>query len=136
MYACLMLFFISNAIEGQMISTGAFEILYNGKSLKLKCIIPFEGLQKHDPFSVKGILSKVPCGEDFWCIGPLKVQRSFAVHWLRIRYPYNDLLENVPINEMNFKHQASLFISSPMSEVPIPLIIFYFFFFIHGLKIP
>lgn len=29
MYACLMLFFISNAIEGQMISTGAFEILYN-----------------------------------------------------------------------------------------------------------
>lgn len=29
MYACLMLFFISNAIEGQMISTGAFEISYN-----------------------------------------------------------------------------------------------------------
>ncbi|GFS10551.1 selenoprotein T [Elysia marginata] len=29
LYACLMLFFISNAIEGQLISTGAFEILYN-----------------------------------------------------------------------------------------------------------
>eukprot|EP00745_Piridium_sociabile_P029186 TRINITY_DN47540_c0_g1_i1.p2 TRINITY_DN47540_c0_g1~~TRINITY_DN47540_c0_g1_i1.p2 ORF type:complete len:119 (-),score=20.09 TRINITY_DN47540_c0_g1_i1:187-492(-) len=29
LYACLMLFFISNAIEGQMISTGAFEISYN-----------------------------------------------------------------------------------------------------------
>ncbi|CAL1547186.1 unnamed protein product, partial [Lymnaea stagnalis] len=29
MYACLMLFFISNAIEGQLISTGAFEILFN-----------------------------------------------------------------------------------------------------------
>lgn len=29
LYACLMLFFISNAIEGQLISTGAFEILFN-----------------------------------------------------------------------------------------------------------
>lgn len=29
LYAGLMLFFISNAIEGQLISTGAFEILYN-----------------------------------------------------------------------------------------------------------
>lgn len=29
MYACLMVFFISNAIEGQMISTGAFEISFN-----------------------------------------------------------------------------------------------------------
>jgi len=29
MYACLMLFFISNAIEGQLISTGAFEISFN-----------------------------------------------------------------------------------------------------------
>lgn len=29
MYSCLMLFFISNAIEGQLISTGAFEILFN-----------------------------------------------------------------------------------------------------------
>ena len=33
LYAGLMLFFISNAIEGQLISTGAFEILYNGKKL-------------------------------------------------------------------------------------------------------
>ncbi len=30
-YACLMLFFISNAIETQLISTGAFEIYLNGK---------------------------------------------------------------------------------------------------------
>ncbi|CAG5130367.1 unnamed protein product [Candidula unifasciata] len=29
MYACLMLFFISNAIEGQLISTGAFEVSFN-----------------------------------------------------------------------------------------------------------
>lgn len=28
-YACLMIFFISNAIEGQLISTGAFEISLN-----------------------------------------------------------------------------------------------------------
>ncbi|WAR28533.1 LOW QUALITY PROTEIN: SELT-like protein [Mya arenaria] len=28
-YACLMIFFISNAIEGQLISTGAFEISFN-----------------------------------------------------------------------------------------------------------
>lgn len=28
-YACLMLFFIGNAIEGQLISTGAFEIIFN-----------------------------------------------------------------------------------------------------------
>lgn len=30
-YACLMTFFLCNAIEGQLISTGAFEILLNGK---------------------------------------------------------------------------------------------------------
>lgn len=28
-YACLMIFFISNAIEGQLISTGAFEVSFN-----------------------------------------------------------------------------------------------------------
>ncbi|KAK2157567.1 hypothetical protein NP493_1868g00004 [Ridgeia piscesae] len=28
-YACLMIFFLSNAIEGQLISTGAFEITFN-----------------------------------------------------------------------------------------------------------
>lgn len=28
-YACMMLFFLSNAIEGQMYSTGAFEVHYN-----------------------------------------------------------------------------------------------------------
>ena len=32
-YACLMIFFLSNAVEGQLISTGAFEIQYNGKTL-------------------------------------------------------------------------------------------------------
>jgi len=29
MYACMMLFFLSNAVEGQLISTGAFEVSYN-----------------------------------------------------------------------------------------------------------
>lgn len=29
LYACMMLFFISNAIEGQLISTGAFEVSFN-----------------------------------------------------------------------------------------------------------
>jgi len=29
MYACIMLFFICNTIEGQLISTGAFEISFN-----------------------------------------------------------------------------------------------------------
>lgn len=28
-YACMMLFFISNAIEGQLVSTGAFEVAFN-----------------------------------------------------------------------------------------------------------
>lgn len=28
-YACLMIFFISNAVEGQLISTGAFEVSFN-----------------------------------------------------------------------------------------------------------
>lgn len=35
MYACMMLFFISNAVEGQLISTGAFEVSYNGAFGKL-----------------------------------------------------------------------------------------------------
>lgn len=30
LYACMMIFFISNAIEGQLIATGAFEISFNG----------------------------------------------------------------------------------------------------------
>jgi selT/selW/selH-like putative selenoprotein len=29
LYGCMMLFFISNAIEGQLVTTGAFEITYN-----------------------------------------------------------------------------------------------------------
>lgn len=29
-YACLMTFFLCNAIEGQLVSTGAFEISLNG----------------------------------------------------------------------------------------------------------
>jgi len=29
LYACMMLFFLSNAIEGQLISTGAFEVSFN-----------------------------------------------------------------------------------------------------------
>ncbi|XP_076304417.1 selenoprotein T isoform X1 [Tachypleus tridentatus] len=30
MYACLMSFFLGNTIEGQLLSTGAFEISFNG----------------------------------------------------------------------------------------------------------
>lgn len=29
-YACMMIFFLSNALEGQLVSTGAFEITFNG----------------------------------------------------------------------------------------------------------
>ncbi|GIY36080.1 thioredoxin reductase-like selenoprotein T homolog CG3887 [Caerostris darwini] len=29
LYACLMVFFLSNTLEGQLISTGAFEIIFN-----------------------------------------------------------------------------------------------------------
>jgi hypothetical protein len=32
-YACLMTFFLCNAVEGQLISTGAFEITLNGEIL-------------------------------------------------------------------------------------------------------
>jgi len=28
-YACMMLFFLSNAVEGQLVSTGAFEVSFN-----------------------------------------------------------------------------------------------------------
>ena len=31
-YACLMIFFLCNAAESQLISTGAFEILFNGNA--------------------------------------------------------------------------------------------------------
>ena len=31
-YACLMIFFLCNAAESQLISTGAFEILFNGNN--------------------------------------------------------------------------------------------------------
>ena len=37
MYACMMLFFVCNAIEGQLISTGAFEITFNGKLESMTC---------------------------------------------------------------------------------------------------
>lgn len=30
MYACMMIFFLSNALEGHLVSTGAFEIYFNG----------------------------------------------------------------------------------------------------------
>lgn len=35
-YACMMLFFVSNGIEGQLISTGAFEVSFNGWNFLLK----------------------------------------------------------------------------------------------------
>lgn len=36
-YACMMLFFLGNAIEGQLVSTGAFEISFNGKYRGVSC---------------------------------------------------------------------------------------------------
>lgn len=30
-YACMMVFFLCNALEGQLVSTGAFEISFNGE---------------------------------------------------------------------------------------------------------
>lgn len=42
LYACLMLYFISNTIETQLISTGAFEIYLNGnKNSKSKSYFSF-----------------------------------------------------------------------------------------------
>ncbi|MCL4129884.1 UNVERIFIED_CONTAM: hypothetical protein GTU68_056731 [Idotea baltica] len=35
-YGCMMIFFLANALEGQLISTGAFEVSYNGM---LACIL-------------------------------------------------------------------------------------------------
>lgn len=32
-YACMMVFFLSNMIENQLMSTGAFEITLNGESV-------------------------------------------------------------------------------------------------------
>lgn len=41
-YACIMLFFICNAVEGQLISSGAFEIHFNGLYNSLnQYIFPF-----------------------------------------------------------------------------------------------
>jgi hypothetical protein len=31
LYSCMMLFFLCNVLEGQLVSTGAFEIYFNGE---------------------------------------------------------------------------------------------------------
>jgi hypothetical protein len=36
MYSCMMLFFLCNVLEGQLMSTGAFEIYFNGEQNVLK----------------------------------------------------------------------------------------------------
>jgi len=33
LYSCIMIFFVCNAVEGQLLSTGAFEISMNGKEM-------------------------------------------------------------------------------------------------------
>jgi hypothetical protein len=38
-YASLMIFFLSNFIENQLISTGAFEVYFNGKA-KVYLLVP------------------------------------------------------------------------------------------------
>ena len=35
MYACILIFFVTNMIEGQLISTGAFEVSLNGMYIQL-----------------------------------------------------------------------------------------------------
>lgn len=39
-FGCLITFFVSNVIEGQLISTGAFEISYNGRLCRLLNLSP------------------------------------------------------------------------------------------------
>ena len=41
MYAVMLIFFLANAVEGQLISTGAFEVELNGSvnSLQFYCTI-------------------------------------------------------------------------------------------------
>jgi hypothetical protein len=36
LYSCVMIFFLCNAIEGQLVSTGAFEISLNGKEVQTR----------------------------------------------------------------------------------------------------
>lgn len=51
MYACLMTFFLANFIEGQLLSTGAFEMDFNGRQIWSKLRtgrIP----QPHEIFSI------------------------------------------------------------------------------------
>lgn len=40
MYACMMLFFLSNTIESQLMSSGAFEVFYNGMLFGCLCLEP------------------------------------------------------------------------------------------------
>ena len=38
MYACILIFFVTNMVEGQLISTGAFEVSLNGM-YSLTCLL-------------------------------------------------------------------------------------------------
>jgi hypothetical protein len=49
LYSCIMIFFLCNAVEGQLVSTGAFEISLNGKesydgTKTLVCTLAFQQL--------------------------------------------------------------------------------------------
>lgn len=41
MYSCVMIFFVCNAVEGQLLSTGAFEISLNGKEMHRNVLKPY-----------------------------------------------------------------------------------------------
>ena len=46
LYACMMIFFLCNAIEGHLMSSGAFEITFNGKFDSAVCSHAGQGVQQ------------------------------------------------------------------------------------------
>lgn len=63
-YACLMTFFLCNAVEGQLISTGAFEITLNGKMSQytsvISCLLNITFLFQMFPFGQNWKLVEYP----------------------------------------------------------------------------
>ena len=50
-YSCLMIFFLSNAIEGHLVSTGAFEIVLNGTYVFI-CVLSMSLFQLIPPKTI------------------------------------------------------------------------------------
>lgn len=55
LYACLMIFFLCNALEGHLVSTGAFEISLNGKLSYILYILSYI-LHLKDQNNILGIV--------------------------------------------------------------------------------